>query len=258
MRISIALFLFLALVMTGRADDKIAGVQQSLKDQGFYYGEITGEKNADTTAAIRRYQIRNGLQITGELNEETMRSLKSGAGSGPASTPVARAPVVAATPATPAVTARPPTPPPDTSDLREEPTRVPDDDESPVQRYAAPPQDRQVPPVYPGRAMPAVGGNFARTPYENAPTELQQDVIAKVQQRLAKRDLYRGDITGVFGPDLEFSLRAYQSRVGLPTTGRLDLETLAALELLPGAGAPIYRPRRVLREPPVRGEWIRP
>ena len=62
---------------------------QALKDQGFYYGEITGEKNADTTAAIRRYQIRNGLQITGDLNDETMRSLKSGAGSTSASTPAA-------------------------------------------------------------------------------------------------------------------------------------------------------------------------
>jgi peptidoglycan hydrolase-like protein with peptidoglycan-binding domain len=257
MRTSIALFLFLALVMTGRADDKIAGVQQSLKDQGFYYGEITGEKNADTIAAIRRYQIRNGLQITGDLNEETMRSLKSGAGSASASTTAAPAAVAKATPA---VTPRAPSPPPETSsDLREEPTRVPDDNEAPVQRYAAPPpQNRQAPPVYPGRAVPSVRGNFARTPYENAPPEVQQDVIAKVQKRLARNDLYRGEITGVYGQDLEFSLRAYQSRVGLPPTGRLDLETLAALELLPGANGPIYRPQRVLREPPVRGEWIRP
>src|SRR3977135_673318 len=83
MRPSIALFLFLALVISGRADDKIAGIQQSLKEQGFYYGEITGEKNADTTAAIRRFQIRHGLQITGELNEETLRLL----GSAPSASP---------------------------------------------------------------------------------------------------------------------------------------------------------------------------
>jgi peptidoglycan hydrolase-like protein with peptidoglycan-binding domain len=38
-------------------------VQQALKDQGFYYGDVNGEKTADTTAALRRYQIRNGLQI---------------------------------------------------------------------------------------------------------------------------------------------------------------------------------------------------
>ena len=267
MRPSIALFLFLALIISGRADDKIAGIQQSLKDQGFYYGEISGEKNADTTAAIRRYQIRNGLQVTGELNDETMRSLKSAPKAAAASPPPAPA-----TTATPAVTARAPSPPPETSDQSGESSRAPDDYETPTQRYAAPPQDRQEapvypgrppqdrqePPVYPGRPAPSIGRNFVGTPYEGAPPEVQQDLIAKAQKRLAKRDLYRGEITGVFGPDLEFSLRAYQSRVGLPTTGRLDLETLAALELLPGTNAPIYRPRRVYREPPVRGEWIRP
>ena len=51
------------------ADQTIRSLQQTLKDQGFYYGAVTGDKSAETTAAIRRYQIRNGLQLTGELNE---------------------------------------------------------------------------------------------------------------------------------------------------------------------------------------------
>src|SRR3954470_7687952 len=68
--------LSLALVGPLRADDAIASAQQALKNQGFYYGEITGRKDADTIAAIRRYQIRNGLKITGELNTETQRSLR--------------------------------------------------------------------------------------------------------------------------------------------------------------------------------------
>jgi len=75
---------------------------------------------------------------------------------------------------------------------------------------------------------------------------------------LLRRGFYRGEIDGVYNSALEFSLRAYQSRIGLPVTGQLNLETLAALELLPGAKAPVYRPRRrTWREPPVRGEWIR-
>src|SRR3954462_14630709 len=53
----------------------IRSLQQTLKDQGFYYGAVTGDKNAETTAAIRRYQIRNGLKVTGEINEETLRSV---------------------------------------------------------------------------------------------------------------------------------------------------------------------------------------
>src|SRR3954452_22890043 len=56
-----------------RADEAIRSLQQTLKSQGFYYGAVTGDKNAETTAAIRRYQIRNGLPVTGEINEETLR-----------------------------------------------------------------------------------------------------------------------------------------------------------------------------------------
>ena len=58
-----------------QADQLIESVQQALKDAGFYYGEVSGEMNANLTAAVLRYQIRNGLQVTGELNDETLQSL---------------------------------------------------------------------------------------------------------------------------------------------------------------------------------------
>jgi hypothetical protein len=99
--------------------------------------------------------------------------------------------------------------------------------------------------------------HFAGTPYESAPPQVQRDVIVSAQNILARRGLYRGAFDGNANSDLEFSLRAYQARARLPVTGRLDLDTLAALELLPGAKTPIYVPRRrPLREAPVRGEWI--
>src|SRR6266542_5585667 len=75
MKAKVAALIFLGSVALMRADQKIESVQQALKDQGFYYGEITGEANATLTAAIRRYQIRNGLAVNGELNSETLRSL---------------------------------------------------------------------------------------------------------------------------------------------------------------------------------------
>src|SRR5947208_325452 len=75
MKNQVAALIFLGSVMLVRADQMIESVQQALKDQGFYYGEITGETNANLTAAIRRYQIRNGLQVNGEFNSETIRSL---------------------------------------------------------------------------------------------------------------------------------------------------------------------------------------
>ena len=81
MKIAFAVTLvWLTASIAAFADSSISEVQQSLKDQGYYYGQITGQKDADTSAAIRRYQIRNGLEITGDLNEETLKSIRSNAG----------------------------------------------------------------------------------------------------------------------------------------------------------------------------------
>src|SRR6266576_1869238 len=60
-----------------QADQTIRSLQQTLKDKGLFYGSVTGEKSAETAAAIRRYQIRNGLKVTGEINDETLRSIGS-------------------------------------------------------------------------------------------------------------------------------------------------------------------------------------
>src|ERR1700730_9301382 len=165
MRPSIALFLFLALVISVRADDKIAGIQQSLKDQGFYYGQITGEKNADTTAAIRRFQIRNGLQVTGELNSDTMRALVS---SNPTPAPTAAPPR-----ATPYVAAQPA--PDDEEDLAE-PSQAAPPDRSAEARIRGGDQIYQPNPAYPSSPAiaPPAGGLFAGTPYETAPPQVQR------------------------------------------------------------------------------------
>src|ERR1700742_3365479 len=77
----------LPLVSPLRADDAIASAPQALKDQGFYYREVTGRNDPDTIAAIRRYQIRNGLKITGELNTETQRSLRITRNAAPTTVP---------------------------------------------------------------------------------------------------------------------------------------------------------------------------
>jgi len=228
MRIKIAILILIVSVAATRADQSIESVQQALKEQGFYYGEITGEKNADTTAAIRRFQIRHGLQITGELNEETLRLLSSSPSASP-QPDATRAPPADA----------------GTSELR--------DESSP-----------QTAPVSQATVAPPADGLFAGTPYENASPDVQRNVVVSAQIALGRRDLYRGEIDGIYGSAMEFSLRAYQARIGLPVTGRFNLETLAALELLPSAHTPVFTPRRrVVRphpewEPPVRGEWIRP
>lgn len=238
-----------ALVLLGsvalvRGDQMIESVQQALKDQGFYYGEITGETNANLTAAIRRYQIRNGLEVNGELNSKTLRSL--GIDSSASGQPAVKVS---------------PSPSPGASGLREESSgETAGMAPVPVQPFSNPSQDRQLYPSNPVTPGTSPGVLFAGTPYETAPPDVQRNLVLSAQIALARRGLYRGEIDGMYGPTMEFSLRAYQARTGLLVTGRFDLETLAALELLPRARAPIFNPShqrvRPRPEPPVRGDWI--
>jgi peptidoglycan hydrolase-like protein with peptidoglycan-binding domain len=244
-RICFALFALL-LVAAGavRADQTTSVVQQALKDQGFYYGDVDGKKSTDTTAAIRRYQIRNGLQITGEIDAETLRSLGIGTGA-----------------------AR--------STLKPQPATTPEeaearDDGEPTQSaeiYSQQPPPNYNPPRAPGGEYappgvrgvhPEVSGVFGGTPYEIAPPDLQRHVIVGAQTLLIRFGYYRGGIDGEFGPGTEVAVRAFQSRVGIAPDGRLNMETLAALGLLPGQHARGFSapPRRIWRRPVYRGQWV--
>ena len=106
---------------------------------------------------------------------------------------------------------------------------------------------------------PETTGVLDGTPYEVAPPAIQQRVVAHAQFMLARRGYYRSDIDGVYGPETQFALRAYQARIGLVTTGRLDSETLAALGMLPGRhrlGPPSRRFPWQRPEPRYQDEWV--
>ena len=158
--------IFLAGFSLAWADRAIESAQQKLKDQGFYYGEINGTKDADTTAAIRRYQIRNGLQITGELNAETQRSL--GLASKPASTPATR-PAQTPGPTPPGFLEE--TPAPNVTPAPRPPTPSANDDNQNAQ---------EPPPPAPPRVESA--NVFGGTPYEAAPPQVQQDIVKDLDQ----------------------------------------------------------------------------
>src|SRR5436309_13462667 len=57
------------------ADDNVRAVQEKLRDGGFYSGQIDGAYSSQLSAALTRYQIRNGLPITGQLNVDTSKAL---------------------------------------------------------------------------------------------------------------------------------------------------------------------------------------
>src|SRR6266542_5324018 len=154
MKTRIAALIFVGSLMLARADQMIESVQQTLKNQGFYYGELTGETSADLTAAIRRYQIRNGLQVNGELNSETLQSLGINAS---ASTQPAAKPAVAG-PAAP-------------KPGEQSPTQGTNMTPAPVQLFPNAPLDQQVYPSNPVAPDISTTGALARTPFETAPPE---------------------------------------------------------------------------------------
>src|SRR5213080_4663030 len=156
--------LVVALCVVGsvHADQTTQSVQQALQDQGFYYGNVTGEKSAETTAAVRRYQIRNGLQVTGEMNPETLRSLNVNSN------------VAASSQSKPAVAQQ------NTNAVR--PVETPRVDQNSVQQ----------PPNAPDH-QPEMNPTFPGAPYQSASPRMNKRlVIAEVQRQLISRGYYQG------------------------------------------------------------------
>jgi peptidoglycan hydrolase-like protein with peptidoglycan-binding domain len=181
------------------ADQTIRLLQQTLKNQGFYYGAVTGDKNAETTAAIRRYQIRNGLQVTGEINEETLGSAT------PSSHSVSSASQPASKPA--AIQSSSPRP----------------DANASLSQSSPSPSLNQ--PNRPLETNPPYSAAF----YQSAPLRVNRRVIAGAQYQLMSRGYFSGRVDGKYGSRTALAVRAFQSSAGLPPTGRLDIGTVKAL-----------------------------
>ena len=236
------------------ADELTKNVQTELKELGFFYAEVNGSTGPETTAAIRRFQIRNGYEVTGTLTKETLKGLGLGENDAPAK----------------------PSPAPVKKDepvhLRRD-QAVEESDRDFLLREAA--KQRSVPDRDPSTVSPPAPLNpppdpsradyshiFARTPYESAPAEVQVSTLRKAQSFLARGGFYRDLIDGQPGPATEEALLRFQRRQNLVMSGRLDLETLSAMSLLPRqndemAARPFTVPKGSRYAPRVyRGVWV--
>ena len=231
-----------------RADDRVRSAQESLKSLGFYSGPVDGEPSADFKGAIRRYQIRNGLESTGELDRETETALKQGeAGNVAPETPPTESepanpqPNLSVAPVAPSVRNSPAPEPPTTGVPPA--VSVPGDRTGGRLKPFYPPGEEAA-PVRPGPSAesdPAFAQVFARTPYATAPAVVQRDTLRKAQSMLARHGLFDARADGTPGVATEEALLRYQSASGLPRTGRLDIDTLAKLHLLPVTRLPLHR-----------------
>ena len=71
----LAVALSFSILVSASATDNVRAVQTKLKAEGFYFGEVDGAFSSDLSAAMTRYQIRNGLEVSGQLDEETSKAL---------------------------------------------------------------------------------------------------------------------------------------------------------------------------------------
>jgi peptidoglycan hydrolase-like protein with peptidoglycan-binding domain len=244
----------LALAVSASADDQLRNAQTELKNQGFYYGEVDGQSGPEMASAIRRYQIRNGLEVTGTLNQETLAALGMIASKPKPSAPVAKAPEAPRQLSTAKgpVNIRRDNAAEDsdraflqheegkdrnrnrTADYNgNEPQPAP---QAPTTNVVPAYRDPSIvaPPAPLDAPSPDFPVLFAGTPYANAPLNVQQDTLRRVQSILANRGYYRDVVDGLPGPATEEALLTYQRSARLTLTGRLDIDTLNELHLLPG------------------------
>lgn len=55
--------------------DTVRGVQQTLRQDGMYHSNVDGVWGPATQAAVRDYQQRNNMNVTGQLDQATLASL---------------------------------------------------------------------------------------------------------------------------------------------------------------------------------------
>lgn len=266
------LFALLAFAAAAHADELTKNVQGSLKEQGFFYGDVTGVNGPETIAAVKRFQIRNGLEVTGTINKETLDALKL-EGDAPAPNAVEpepkTVPIEKPRPVAPAAPVERETRPP--ANLRKD-NSTRQSDEAYVRRPSAAPRDEVdapgsvVPPPVPPRANSGgvPSGPYAQvfrgTPYASAPAPVQEGTIKQAKRALTDTGFYHGAIDGRPTPGFEEALLQYQRFLALPLTGYMDMETLAAMRLLPGRGGYATKPAnpavRSVPGKPLRGVWI--
>jgi peptidoglycan hydrolase-like protein with peptidoglycan-binding domain len=261
-----------------RADDQTRNVQSQLKNQGFFYGDVDGKPSSELSAAIRRYQIRNGLEVTGELDKGTIAAL--GLGGAPAKSEPAQQTPPAIERSQPNADL-PPVPKPKSPappinirrDNDENGGGSPPPPEEPMPRPPhgpgivpppAPLDDRN--PVAPGPGAGPYSRIFIGTPYASAPRVVQESTLRRAQQILGDRGFYHDAVTGQPSPALEEAILTYQRSARLPLSGKLDLQTLAVLRLLPngrGPGNPPLKPFNPqaggpdpASHPVYRGVWV--
>ncbi|MEO7933723.1 MAG: peptidoglycan-binding domain-containing protein [Chthoniobacterales bacterium] len=205
------------------ADEQTRQVQAALSEAGFYYGTADGQMGEETRAALRRFQIRNGLDVSGSMTPETLAALK----------------------------------------LKKKETRsVASEDEAQVAATAKnpdaflAPQSRRPAPTPPPRSP--VRESFADTDLAESTSRDQSATLLNAQRKLLQLGYYKSAPNGLSGPETETALLRFQHAMHLRLTGTLDSDTREALFDTPPP-VPTKPFRASKNRPPgtvLRGVWV--
>lgn len=217
-------------------------LQTKLAALGDFHGKPDGIPSTETTRAIRRFQIRSGLPVTGEADEETWRRIRLEVEQGvrdgslppeaaaPSSSPMAPPPGVAAG----------------------------GPGGAPVQPFFGGPEPDATAARGPGGAAPEGPGAALRySRFAASPEPVQAAVLADAAAALAARRLLvlgGAEDAPWLSPAFAAALREFQAAEGLAPSGVLDDPTLERLGLIAPEPEPGMRPVRPgpARRPAVR------
>ena len=225
----------LPILQQGSSGESVAAMQRALKSLGYFSGECDGVFGEASMAAVRRFQLANGLAQTGVADRSTQMRMNEGE--------------------------------PLTWDaFLETACAVPGDSGAQVrllqrtlltmgyfsgecsgvygeltqQAVTVFQANNGLEPtgeadVLTCSALYSGGATVLRNPAALDVSDSQ--AVADLQSALAGLDYFDRNITGVYGPTTETAVRLFQMANGLPSTGEADEETLALLDS--GAAVPL-------------------
>jgi len=239
---------------TTASSEDIKKVQQTLKDQGMYTGSVDGTMNAETKKALRDYQQKNNLKVTGTLDHETMAALgvTHQGTKGTTTSKEGTAPRKAKGPKATSSYSK--------EDVREMQTALKQQgfDPGPVDGIKGPLTITAIRNFQSHTGMPVTGELDAATrsaltsgtasasvrekgfpstetqtqqPYSTQPSNVaSSENIRRAQQHLADLMYNPGDANGMMTSQTTQAIREFQWLNNLPVTGNLDDQTMMAIE----------------------------
>jgi lipid-binding SYLF domain-containing protein len=183
---------------TAQSSD-IRKAQQVLADQGMYTGTVDGKMNAETQKALREYQQKNNLPVTGTLNHETMMSLGVG--------------------------------PQQPGQRPQGQTTKPQGQTKPQSRSdsSATTQQSTGESTYDQSTSRTTTTKQHKGSKGKQTSSYSKSQVREVQTALKQQGFDPGPIDGVMGPMTMTAIRNFQSHNGLQVTGNINSETHQAL-----------------------------